>query len=305
MSRVEVWIAAATQQSAMSRSSFSLFVSIILALLLTTDASDAVRRHGSSGNDEEEELTHSNQGDQVVNDRCPCHKYETWKRPDVWKKAETARWMVHSIEWGVLNTLSSREISPLEDDSGPVAVYPFGNVYSFIDGPCDNATGTPYFYGSFLDQSLKDMLRNPVASLTLSEASLASSQCHNDDDATIAKACSISLPNVHDDPSSHTRHSEGNEARSSGDPESPLCARLTLSGTLVQVPTDSHEFQSLQTAFFQRHAQMATWPSDHDWVIVALQIKDVWLIDYFGGATVLTPDQYYALQPPFTRDSNG
>jgi Pyridoxamine 5'-phosphate oxidase len=285
-------------------SSFSLFVSIILVLLLSRDACLAVRRPDSGGDDEEQETRHPKRGGRVVNDRCPCHKYETWKRPDVWKKAETARWMVHSIEWGVLNTLSSREISPLEGDSDPVA-YPFGNVYSFIDGPCDNATGTPYFYGSFLDQSLKDMLRNPVASLTLSEASLASSPCYNDDDATIAKACSISSPNVPDASSSRTRHSDGSEARSSGDPESPLCARLTITGTLVQVPTDSHEFQSLQTAFFQRHAQMATWPSDHSWVIVALQIRDVWLIDYFGGATELTPDQYYALQPPFARHSNG
>jgi Pyridoxamine 5'-phosphate oxidase len=251
------------------------------------------------------------------NPSCPCREYEVWQRPDVWKKAETARWMAHSIEWGVLTTLSSRSIDidakTTSTSSSPVIQYPFGNVYSFIDGPCDNATGTPYFYGSFMDQSLKDIVKNPVASLTLSEASLASSPCWNHDTG-LAKACAISaLSSSAHSKSSHGWNHEGSkytkgtkgDAWSSGDPESPLCARLTLTGRMVQIPNDSSEFTALQEAFFQRHGQMQGWPVDHEWVIFALNIVDVWLIDYFGGATILTADQYYSVSVPTTGKSSG
>lgn len=210
-------------------------------------------------------------------DDCPCADYSILERPEVWKKAETARWMVHSIDWGVLTTLSSR-LPPGT---------PFGNVYSFVDGSCANATGTPYFYGTYMDQSLQDMVQNPAASLTLTEASLVSS-CSGTD-KNIVKACSIS-------------HSDSHV----GDPENPVCARLTISGTLLQVDAGTSEYETMQAAFFQRHPQMQLWPTDHKWVIFKLIVQDVWLIDYFGGAAVLTPEQYFGAQlsAPVANDNN-
>lgn len=92
---------------------------------------------------------------------CAC---ELEERPNLKAKAETARWMVHSLDWGVVSTISSR----LGGDGSPAI--PFGNVYSFVDGPCDKSTGVPYLYGTYMDQSFTDTESNDMVSLTLSES---------------------------------------------------------------------------------------------------------------------------------------
>jgi Pyridoxamine 5'-phosphate oxidase len=202
-------------------------------------------------------------------------------RPDWRDKAATARWMVHTIDYGVLSTISSRFVD--ENNNNNI---PFGNVYSFVDG--NNATGTPYFYGTFMDQSFTDMKFNPAASFTLTEASLLSSSAGkppSSDDEKIRQACSVNYPS--------RWSAAGIPDRASGDAENPLCARLTLLGTLVQVPRDAPEFVWIQTNFWERHPQMRDWPVDHDWVIVKLVLQHIWLIDYYGGATTLDPDAYY------------
>ena len=156
---------------------------------------------------------------------------------------------------------------------------PFGNVYSFIDGSCHNATGTPYFYGTYKDLSFQDIQSHPYASLTLSEASL-STTCRSRTDPVVEASCTVQ----------------------GGDPESPLCARLTMSGRMVEVSSssfeDRDEFEFARQAFFTRHPQMATWPEDHHWVVAKLVVTDIALIDYFGGATFLAPDEYFAVTPP-------
>ena len=92
---------------------------------------------------------------------CAC---ELEERPDITDKAGTARWMVHSLDWGVVSTISSR----LGDKNSPAI--PFGNVYSFVDGPCDKSTGVPYLYGTYMDQSFADTKSNEMISLALSES---------------------------------------------------------------------------------------------------------------------------------------
>jgi hypothetical protein len=184
-------------------------------------------------------------------------------------KAATARWMMHSLDWGTLNTISSRL------GSGEI---PFGNIYSFVDGTCSNSTGTPYFYGTFMDQSLIDSIHNPMVSLTLSEASL-SSVCTNKDGLA---ACSL-----------------GSQY---GDPENPVCARLTVTGELVVLDQDSPEYEFATSSLFQRHSTMATWPRDHDWRAFKIDIKDIWLIDYFGGASVITAKEYFSVNVVATLD---
>ena len=80
----------------------------------------------------------------------------------------------------------------------------------------------------------------------------------------------------------------------SGDPENPMCARLTLTGKLVALDDDSEEHEFAKKAFFERHPAMANWPQGHGWVIAKIVIQDIWLIDFFGGATVLDPKDYFA-----------
>jgi hypothetical protein len=190
---------------------------------------------------------------------CQC---KIQSRPDKAEKSRTARWMVHSLDWGVLSTISTR----LGD--GVNTPVPFGNIYSYVDGSCQKSTGIPYMYGTHLDQSFTDSLENPTVSLSLTEASL-SSVCT---DREGLEACSLG-----------TKY---------GDPELPVCARLTLTGTLVELDADSEEFQFAKDALFQRHSTMEKWPSNHNWVITKIDIQDIWLIDWFGGATILTPEEY-------------
>ena len=84
--------------------------------------------------------------------------------------------MVHSLDWGVLSTISSR-LGGDGDDGGSSAnnnPIPFGNVYSYVDGPCHKSTGIIYLYGTYMDQSFADSIHNSMISFTLSEASLSS-----------------------------------------------------------------------------------------------------------------------------------
>eukprot|EP00526_Cylindrotheca_closterium_P019856 CAMPEP_0113644594 /NCGR_PEP_ID=MMETSP0017_2-20120614/23472_1 /TAXON_ID=2856 /ORGANISM="Cylindrotheca closterium" /LENGTH=231 /DNA_ID=CAMNT_0000556217 /DNA_START=15 /DNA_END=710 /DNA_ORIENTATION=- /assembly_acc=CAM_ASM_000147 len=200
------------------------------------------------------------EGSVGVREECPC---ELAPRPDIAEKALTARWMVHSLDWGILATISTR----LGGDTSPI---PFGNVYSFVDGTCEKSTGTPYFYGTYMDQSYTDSLTHETVSLTLSEASL-SSVCTERDAFT---SCTLG-----------TKY---------GDPENPVCARLTLTGKFIALTEGTEEYNFAKEAIFERHPTMEDWPDNHEWVIAKIDIEDVWLIDFFGGASILTPEEYFA-----------
>lgn len=206
--------------------------------------------------------------------------------------------MVHSLDWGVLSTISTRLESVEESgerevqaigttksssSSSPKPV-PFGNIYSFVDGSCDDSTGTPYFYGTYMDQSFADSVSNNAVSFSLSEASIPSVCAASQ---TPLNSCTIS-------PSGY------------GDPENPVCARLVLSGMLEVLTPGGDEYKQAQSALFLRHPSMAAWPSDHEWIIAKLKIDDIWLIDYFGGASILDIDAYYSvdLSPTTTENKN-
>ena len=91
----------------------------------------------------------------------------------------------------------------------------------------DNSTGTPYFYVSPLDTSMIDIAANTATSITISEEMINS-------DCSTQKV----------------------------DPESPLCARLTLTGHMIPVPTASEQAQA-RAALFSRHPVMSVSLSLH------------------------------------------
>jgi len=205
-------------------------------------------------------------------------------QPSADHKEETARWMVHSLDWGVLSTISTRVESVVDENGAQKVVHssssgteadskpvPFGNIYSFVDGVCDDSTGTPYFLGTYMDQTFADTLSNSAISLSLTEASIPS-VCGT----SPLKSCEIA-------PTGY------------GDPENPVCARLVLSGILETLTPGTDEYQLAQKGLYQRHPSMAQWPSGHKWVFAKLNIQDIWLIDYFGGASILDVDAYYSV----------
>ena len=115
--------------------------------------------------------------------------------------------------------------------------------------------GSLYFYVSGMDASMQDVAKNSSASFTLSEAQVPG-MCN---------------------------------ATSSLDPEDPRCARLVFSGSMEKAEATDE----LQTAMFTRHPQMKSWPSGHGFFFATLRIQSIWLIDFFGGADVIKPSDYF------------
>ncbi|XP_067842321.1 protein CREG2 isoform X2 [Heptranchias perlo] len=170
--------------------------------------------------------------------------------PRYQEKARIARCIVRSTGWGFLATLSTLD---------KIKGMPFGNIFSISDGLLDNSTGIPFFYVTPMDSTVADLMNNPSASLTLSEAE--------------TDYCRQNLI----------------------DPEDPRCARLTLTGQMVTVPTDEIEFA--KQAMFSRHPVMKKWPPDHNWFFMKMNIQQVWLQNWFGGVAVIPLEDYFKANP--------
>lgn len=134
---------------------------------------------------------------------------------------------------------------------------PFVQSKSFVDGTVTNSTGVIYMYDSTLDTSTQDALANPSVSFALTEAQMTG---HCNDKVR--------------------------------DPESPVCARVVFNGayTLVEEGTDEQSFA--KDALYERHPTMEQWP--HDFEVYKLVLTDIWLIDIYGGASVIDIDDYYS-----------
>ncbi|OVA14352.1 hypothetical protein BVC80_9023g54 [Macleaya cordata] len=131
---------------------------------------------------------------------------------------------------------------------------PFGNVVSFSDGLPDKGYGIPYFYLTTLDPTARNALKDERSSFTVSEFPIGS--CGKKD------------------------------------PENPTCAKLTLTGKLKLVDTNSKEATFAKSALFTKHAEMKDWPKSHNFQFFKLEIEDIFLIDWFGGPKPLSLAQY-------------
>lgn len=136
----------------------------------------------------------------------------------------------------------------------------FGNVQSFADGGVVDSSGTPYFYVSDLDVSQQDIAADPEVSFVVSEAEL------------------------------------GICAAKGWDPEDPRCAKVVLSGTMVEV-TEDEEKDKFKSALFARHPAMKYWPTSHNWKVKKINVQRAWLLDEFGGADDLNTTAYFATSP--------
>ncbi|XP_041055740.1 protein CREG2 isoform X2 [Carcharodon carcharias] len=170
--------------------------------------------------------------------------------PPEQEKARIARYLLHSSNWGFLATLSSLD---------KIKGMPFGNIFSISDGLLDNSTGIPFFCVSPMGPTVADLMNNPSASLTLSEAE--------------TDYCRQNLIDLEDS----------------------RCARLTLTGQVVTVPTDEIEFAT--QAMFSRHPVMKKWPPDYNWFFMKMNIQHVWLQDWFGGVTIIPLEDYFKANP--------
>ncbi|KAI0241659.1 Protein CREG1 [Lamellibrachia satsuma] len=124
----------------------------------------------------------------------------------------------------------------------------------------DKSTGIPYFYIANISDTYKNLVYNNSVSLSMTQA-------------------------------------ESSYCREQGyDPEEPLCARMILYGKVVAVSGDEEAFA--KKAVFTRHPAMAKWPKYHGWRFYKLQLRGVCLLDFYGGATHVPLDKYFATTPP-------
>ena len=92
---------------------------------------------------------------QMASDEVVTLKSGEPAAPPIWEHAKYARWMVNSMTWGFMSTISTQD---------GLKGMPFGNVASFADG----GTGNLYMCVSALDSSIKDLLVNPNMNIALS-----------------------------------------------------------------------------------------------------------------------------------------
>jgi len=143
----------------------------------------------------------------------------------------------------------------------PIKGYPFAKVFSISDGiPGKSSTGIPYLYMTPMDVSAQDVAVDPRVTLSLSEAQ--SDICLKEEE----------------------------------DPQSPICAKVMITGQIVKI-TDQKEVSFAWSVLLSRHPDMASWPVGHGWFFARLEPKQVQLLDYYGGITTLTPEEYFQADP--------
>ncbi|KAL8026417.1 hypothetical protein ABFX02_14G026100 [Erythranthe guttata] len=121
----------------------------------------------------------------------------------------------------------------------------------------DAATGVPYFYLSkTFDPTGPNALSNNRSSFTLSEAELGT--------------CSTV------------------------DPQSPLCAKITLSGQLYLLPENSSEAKSAERELFRTHPMLAGWPKTKgNFGAFKLVIGDIFLVNMFDAFKKVSVFHYF------------
>ncbi|KAG9349642.1 hypothetical protein JZ751_028090 [Albula glossodonta] len=145
----------------------------------------------------------------------------------------------------------------------PVKGQPFSNAFSISDGPVGYGTGVPYMYLTVMEISVQDLQVNPQASLSMSLA-------------------------------------QTDFCKKQGyDPQSPLCAHIIFSGTVIEV--NGTEADVAKKSLFGRHPEMIDWPADHNWFFAKMNITQVWVLDYFGGVKTVTPEAYFNAKPYYKR----
>jgi len=137
---------------------------------------------------------------------------------------------------------------------------PYANVLSTADGIMgSNSTGTPYFFMSSWDVSSHDLEKFPAATFVVTMA-------------------------------------QSDICRKSGlDPESPVCARVMLTGNLVKL-NETEEIAEVKNYLFTRHPAMKGWPADHGWFFAKLDLKFIQMLDFYGGISTIKVEEYYKVK---------
>ncbi|KAH6778046.1 hypothetical protein C2S52_006446 [Perilla frutescens var. hirtella] len=132
---------------------------------------------------------------------------------------------------------------------------PFGNVVSYTDA----GVGIPYFYlSTTLDPTGGNAVQNSRSSFTLSESVLG--------------YCNATT-----------------------DPQSPICAKITLSGNLKLLAKNSKEAALAEATLFANHPQLAGYPKKNGFRVFKLMIGKIFLVNKYAPPRNLTAYDYLHL----------
>lgn len=175
-------------------------------------------------------------------------------------------WRKHPLMARWLASSASYGVLATLDGTGA----PVGGVVSVADSPGNAAGGGGrlYAYLSPMDETTKNLAADPRVSLTLTEASNSPAGC------------------------------------GTTDPEDPTCARAAFLGEARRLP-DGDEAEAAKACLFDKHPAMRGWPDDHSFAAYEVVVREVHLLDYYGGMAVIAGADYYAETTPPPGDDGG
>ncbi|KAH8388268.1 hypothetical protein KR093_002316, partial [Drosophila rubida] len=82
---------------------------------------------------------------------------------------------------------------------------------------------------------------------------------------------------------------------SNKDPMEPTCARTMISGQVNKMDPNSPNYNSSLSAFIARHPAAKKWISEHDFYLGELDIRNIYVLDFYGGPHHVNVSDYYAI----------
>ncbi|CAI5723519.1 unnamed protein product [Peronospora destructor] len=137
---------------------------------------------------------------------------------------------------------------------------PYGSTVSYSDGigySKENSTGEIFFYITPMDATGADLSVNSTASVAITMAQKGEYVCKMD-------------------------------------VEDPTCWKLTLTGKVV--PVSMQQRHDAEKVLFSKHPQMEYWPEKHGFRPYVLDIENIILLDFYGGAKHVLVKEYFHIK---------
>ncbi|XP_030573214.1 protein CREG1 [Drosophila novamexicana] len=82
----------------------------------------------------------------------------------------------------------------------------------------------------------------------------------------------------------------------SKDPMEPTCARVIISGQVKKLPEHAPSYKPAMNTFINRHPAAARWIIEHHFYLCELNIRNIFVLDFYGGPHQVNASDYYAIK---------
>ncbi|XP_013117036.2 protein CREG1 isoform X1 [Stomoxys calcitrans] len=80
------------------------------------------------------------------------------------------------------------------------------------------------------------------------------------------------------------------------DPMEPTCQRVMISGQVIRMNKDDTSYDEALVSFVERHPAAKNWLKAHKFYLCELDIKNIFVLDYYGGPHNVATNDYYNVQ---------